>query len=259
MQKRSTRRLILYGVGILLAFFLILVAVLSLPIFHSTSFVDTLITALEHKDVNIRHSAISKLRKLGPQAELAIPALTRLLQDEDAGVRYRAADTLGSLGTLANEASISLINAVRDEDDRVRRSAAIAISSVAPTAHTDVPDLIKFLKNRNPNVRIWAADALVALASDGVDANEAIPQLKQCLNDENRDIRMRAISAITSLDEPDASCVPALLEAFKSGEKIRVFGPLALLGQSVQLPSQRSLFWLKSSSLKVTGKYAWPR
>ncbi|MFT7638894.1 MAG: HEAT repeat protein [Pirellulaceae bacterium] len=224
MPRNFTRRLVLYGVGTLLTLFLVVVAVLSLRNFQvrridSTSDVDTLITALEHKNVNIRHAAISALRKMGPQAVLAIPALTRALKDEDAGVRYRAADTLGSLGTLANEASISLVSAVRDEDERVRRSAAMAINGVDPTAHTNVPHLIKILQNRNPDVRVWAADALGAIALDGVDASAAIPQLRQCLSDDDRDVRLRAVRAVTSIDEPDATCVPALIEAFKSDDE----------------------------------------
>jgi HEAT repeat protein len=63
---------------------------------------------------------------LGPQAEWAVPTLTKLLQDKRSGVRRLAAEALGKIGPQG-DATAALEQATRDADDQVRAAAEAAL------------------------------------------------------------------------------------------------------------------------------------
>ena len=75
------------------------------------------------------------LRKMGPMAEPAIPALARVLkEDEDFGVRCNAVWALAAIGKGHSTAISTLVSAQADKDEHVVNAAAAALLDFGPEA-----------------------------------------------------------------------------------------------------------------------------
>jgi hypothetical protein len=75
------------------------------------------------------------LRKMGPMAEPAIPALARVLkEDEDIGVRCNAVWALAAIGRGDSTAISTLVSAQADRDEHVVNAAAAALLDFGPEA-----------------------------------------------------------------------------------------------------------------------------
>ncbi|MCH8269897.1 MAG: HEAT repeat domain-containing protein [Planctomycetes bacterium] len=79
-------------------------------------------------DAGSHYYVFETLKKLGPEAELAVPTLIELLGSESAEERYRAASVLGSIGPGARQALPDLARLV--EDPEVSRTALWAIDRI---------------------------------------------------------------------------------------------------------------------------------
>src|SRR5436305_1546545 len=79
-------------------------------------------------------AAARSLRRFGPEAAPAIPALLEALKAKDDEVRYQAAWTVGKIGPAAEEAVPALIAAMKDENALVREHAAEALGDIGPGA-----------------------------------------------------------------------------------------------------------------------------
>jgi len=77
-----------------------------------------------------RRAAAYALGKMGPEAKMAIPALTELLRDKDTEVRQAAAYALGAMGPEANTAIPALTELLKDEYEQVRKAAAEALKKI---------------------------------------------------------------------------------------------------------------------------------
>jgi HEAT repeat protein len=60
---------------------------------------------------------LDALARIGPEAALAVPDLTRALNDEDPLIRKMAARTLGQIGPQAAEAVPALIHLLQESKD----------------------------------------------------------------------------------------------------------------------------------------------
>jgi HEAT repeat protein len=87
-----------------------------------------LIQALD--DDRIHAIAVEGLRRMGPRAAPAVPALVKTLQDQRDQDRSAAAHALGEIGTAAGEAIPALKVLMRDEDSGVRDAAALALRKI---------------------------------------------------------------------------------------------------------------------------------
>jgi hypothetical protein len=115
-----------------------------------------LVSALSHRDVEVRYRAAMALGELGNPA--AVEPLSRALKDENSGVRWEAAEALGRIGAPAAEV---LAGAVRDEDDDIRWRAAIALGEIGNDRAIEA--LIGALGDEDAYVRSRAANSLASI------------------------------------------------------------------------------------------------
>ncbi|MFP4123781.1 MAG: sister chromatid cohesion protein PDS5 [Coleofasciculus sp.] len=211
--------------------------------------VPKLIKALQDQEAQVRSSAADGLGGIGADAKDAVPDLRAALQDSDKDVRRNAAWALGRIGSHAKEVVPDLIQALQDSDKDIRRSAAYALEMIGHDAKEAVPDLIVALKeDKEAQVRSWAADALgaigakeavpqlrVALKEDkevqvrrsaawallkiGVEAKEAVPDLRAALQDSDKYVRGNAAYALGEIGVEAKEAVPDLQAALQDSEK----------------------------------------
>jgi HEAT repeat protein len=136
--------------------------------------------------------AIGELTNMVPgDRASAVPKLVTLLGDADAWVRMAAARAIGEVRD--HRATETLIATLSDADWRVRRLAAWALNEMKETrAVSALCNLL--LTDSRAEVRTAAAEALGEIAS-----NEALPSLRQALNDVEPEVRAKANRAITEI------------------------------------------------------------
>lgn len=209
--------------------------------------VDTLITALKYRNVQVRASAAYALETMGSDASAAVPDLINLLKDkkQDVIVRAKAAETLGNADFKASsnrEAVSALISALNEKETEetkktdasfLRASAALALGSMVsdpkitvPSLFTDlkVNDVLKVaLKDKEALVRSNAANALGLMRSN---AANAISDLIAVMENDNEDEQVRtdvinALGKIASDSKVPNSkrLVSALLSILKNGRE----------------------------------------
>jgi HEAT repeat protein len=88
-------------------------------------------------DTAARDWAAAALGRIGPEAELAIPALIRLLESDDFTVRVCAARALGEIGPASESAVPSLTTLLHDRELRVRVAADEALHRIEKREATD--------------------------------------------------------------------------------------------------------------------------
>jgi len=117
--------------------------------------VQRLIGELQDDDFNVRFNAVKALRKIGPGAKDAVPALTQAFRDENKDVRGSAAIALANIG---KDAVPTLIELLQDQEWRIRSNAAVALVQIGTpeaikAAEAVISDLIQALQDQDPQVR----------------------------------------------------------------------------------------------------------
>src|SRR5262245_7135091 len=78
--------------------------------------VEQLIQQLQVKDKHAQVAALDAVKRLGPKAQTALPALTELLKDPDDDLRKGSAEAIGMIGAEARTAVPALTDALRDKN-----------------------------------------------------------------------------------------------------------------------------------------------
>jgi HEAT repeat protein len=117
-------------------------------------------------ETDVRRSAASTLRRIGPESKEAEPALITVLQDRREEVRISAAIALLHIVPEAKDIVPMLITAFKDQEATVRSAAAAALEKLGPGAREAVPALITAFQDPNKDVRIAAAYPLKKTDAD---------------------------------------------------------------------------------------------
>ena len=170
-------------------------AALALASFGRVAFVP-LSSQLDSRNASVRRNAawaIGELTNMLPgERSAAVPQLITLLGDSDDWVRMAAARALGEVRD--SRALSKLVATLSDDNWRVRELVVWALSEMkderAVTALCNV-----LLSDARVEVRRGAAEALGEIRS-----SEALPSLKQALNDSEQRVKAKASWAISEIE-----------------------------------------------------------
>ncbi len=146
------------------------------------------------------------------EVEAAVKGLSRMLGDHP---RRMAAGSLRRIGPQAAPAVPALVKALRDEDDYLRKSAAEALGAIGPAAGPAVPALIITLKDPEKDVRKESARALRRI---GDRSAPLLAALEGSLGDPEEDVAKEASWVLACAGGP---AIPVLLEGLR-GDKAPV-------------------------------------
>jgi HEAT repeat protein len=204
----------------------------------------------------IRSSAARSLGLLGPDAETAIPALSKSLRSGDAHAQWDAA---GALGGIGKSAMPDLIAALGDRDPNVRRAGAYGLGEAGSHATEAAPALLVALEDPSAEVQVaavatwskWGADLFPwitnAMASPDPatrkraakvlpvirpDRALAVPSLIGMLRDEEAACRIQAVQTLGTFQLPNPMIVDALTGALKDPVTEVRFAAAKALGQT---------------------------
>jgi len=157
---------------------------------------DNIVGMLRHNDGHVRAVTVEALARLG--AGRAVEPLKPMLRDPVWDVRRAAASALGKLKDA--RALEALTNALRDDDADVREATAIALGSL--NDRRAIAPLVKALADSTSGVRRIAAAALSRIDGDWSSSEEAqgaVAELKNSLQEQDSDMRYTVSSLLTSL------------------------------------------------------------
>jgi len=156
----------------------------------------SLANQLDNSNATARRNAawaIGELTNMLPAERWsATTGLVALLNDADAWVRMASARALGELRD--RRATESLIATLVDSDWQVRRMAAWALSELKDDRAVNALGNV-LLSDSRPEVRRIAAEALGEIRS-----NEALPFLRQAVNDSEAVVSAKANWAISEIE-----------------------------------------------------------
>ncbi len=162
--------------------------------------VPALIEALADEKAVTRSEVLFALGAIGPDAKEAVPAIAKALKDEEVKVGYAACYALGQIGPAALEAKPALLEQLAIEDEFLGMAAAWALAHIHPecteTAPKSVPLLVKALAEPDSMTRLYACESLECLGPLGKDAVEG---LKKLAEDEDEDVRQAAAKALEAI------------------------------------------------------------
>jgi HEAT repeat protein len=207
--------------------------------------IPSLTEMLRDKNTSTSTAAALALSNIRPAGVLA---LSTLLKDQDMVVRITAATTLAQLTPPPKEAVPGLVDALNSEGN-VPRLAIQALVRIGPPA---LPELAKALRNPDPNVSTPAASALLGIGEPAIpvlipaledrttcslaaavllkiNAKRAVFPLIKALRNPDKEVRLMACVALSSIGPAAKAAIPSLLEAAKDHDKdIREYATMAL-------------------------------
>jgi HEAT repeat protein len=192
--------------------------------------VPALIEGLGDPDDGPRWTAAEALGRIGPRAQAAVPALTRMSTSANLTDRVIAATALWRIAR-DNRVVPLLVEAARPADGRDlgnRYAALDALAEIGPAAAEAVPALIKQLAVEND---INAYKVVDALGKIGPAAGAAIEPLERIsAHSQNESLRMSANLALWRMTKGEKG-LGALIKELKDGDNMAKDSALMTLGQ----------------------------
>ncbi|MCB9638747.1 MAG: HEAT repeat domain-containing protein [Myxococcales bacterium] len=148
---------------------------------HREEIIPALLQTLQDREHWVRESAALSLGELEPCAQEAALLLARTaLQDWDEDVRWSAASTLKKMGPRAKVTVPTMVNALQDPDKEMCIRAIEALEQLGPHAAEALPHLLPFSQDPNPAIRVRT---IAILGQFEVHATQVLPALLQALKD----------------------------------------------------------------------------
>lgn len=133
-----------------------------------------MVEALDDSDAKVRYRAVIALGRLwsgnesGPEIQAAVPTLIKLLGDNDEYTRKRTIFALRRIGPGARDA-LPALQAIRgDRNNPFWIEAFTAINDIERPATDDVSKLAGLLKDKDPKVRNQAAERLSSMGMKAI-------------------------------------------------------------------------------------------
>jgi HEAT repeat protein len=181
---------------------------------HGEAVVPRAIKALDND--KLRVPAIMLLRRLGPKAKDAVPALVAILKsDGSAPFRQEIIDALESIGMASEQSVPALVGLLSDDNLEVRRGATFALGKIGPAAKAALPAIRKNFDNDQElrPISIWA---MVHIApGDEKIADEAVPFMIAALKRQESVVRFHAAQTLGMIAPRAHDAIPALEAASK--------------------------------------------
>lgn len=171
--------------------------------------VEALLEGLHHPSEKVSRVAAYGLAISGAEA---IEGLLSALESSRVATVVHSVFALGELRQVAEKAVPYLIQLQNHSSERVRQAAVEAIGMIGVPTRDVVYGLTRGLQDSDVQVRFMAA---LSLARLGPHADEAVPQLKECLEDGNRYVRAHAVDALHYIgtDRAKDVLIPYLLQS----------------------------------------------
>ncbi len=198
-----------------------------------------LVRTAHDQDGEVKRSAASLLRHLGPDAKDAEAELTILLKSPDPLIRANSVAALMEITGERAKYSATLIEMLRSKDAAVQEAAAQALVPSGPEAMATVPALTDALHDPTEKVRVYAAAALVSVTGK---AARSAPILVEALASRDQQVVWWAAGALdlAALHDP-AALEPVLLRAIRhKNSNVRAIA-LARLGANKLLSRDRAV------------------
>jgi len=180
--------------------------------------IPNLIRALGDSDKRVRVRAVAELKKLGPEARTAAPALVGCLNDQDPAVRREAIAALLSIKAIDQATLAHLDRLQRSSKSRYdvgRAKRALKFLRMSGGLPPGLAKQVAALGSVDKNQRIKAAKS--------IRSRGALPALVEALKDPAPEVRLEvvaALEAIAAYDHPQA--ILALKQASHTGRDRRV-------------------------------------
>ena len=170
----------------------------------------------EHADGEalLRQVIVDAVALTGPQAIIALPALTRMTADGNADVRRKACRAIGQIGPRAELSLDPLLERlVLDETPAVRDAAAAAMGKIGPAA---VSMLIDVMESGDAELQWRAARSLQTI---GPRAEPAIESLRRASTSEDSRVRIESLEAVWRIRNDPKMVAGRLIEELSSSDR----------------------------------------
>ena len=139
-----------------------------------------------------------------PDQRTYLRQLISMVGEDTSDERWIAAREIGRMGAAAREAVPALLAAI--EHTKYASALGTALGRIGPVA---LPEIREALRTGSPAVR---TECLRALEGMGLAARDAIPVVRAHLGDPDRNVRFRAIAALTTIAGDDQETIATLAE-----------------------------------------------
>ena len=160
--------------------------------------------------------AIETLGQIGPDAQEALPALSKITTEKNIVDRVNAAESIWRINKDLKSTMPVFLEGLKDENFTACDEALEALGLVGSDGKEAVPLLIKILadKERTAQSRGLAAKAL---GNMGANAKAAVPALVVGLDDRDHDLQDHCVVALGCIGPEAKSATPKLARMAKEG------------------------------------------
>ena len=175
-----------------------------------------LIKKLGHKEFAVRLSAVQALASLGDEASIAFGPLFNAMKDSETVVKRAVGDALEKVPPHKGDLPM-LCQACQNAQEpmEVRVQAVKCMAKLGPNAKSALPMLTQQIKEGDPNLRLSAFTALIAIGPEEKD----VPILADLLKASDPEFRRLAAEALAKMGPQAKPAIPALLGNLKSKDK----------------------------------------